>query len=90
MVEIHLEKDWYLFHRGVNWIVARKKPIMIKDKPSYKLYKSSSFQNEEDALKFYFKHVRIDENDIHSWEELIATYKEGNNLIKRWMEELNG
>ena len=93
MVEIELENGWFIIHKNKQWLVAKKRRVIQKNREPkclIKLYKTSSFMSLEVALKFYFHTVKLDENDITSWEELIAVYKEGNSLIKRWMEELNG
>jgi len=94
MVEINLERDWYLIHKNKQWIIARKTPCKIKVKGesrnSFKLYKSSSFNNPEIALKYYLEHIRLDDNDIASWKELVKLIKEGQELIKKWMVEIYG
>ena len=90
MVEIKLENGWLLIHKKTNWIIAKKRPVIIKGKDTYKLEKSSSFPNLETALKRYVEHIRLQDTEISSWKELKQAYEEGNKLLKQILEELNG
>ena len=95
MVSIELADGWYVEFKNKRWIICKKKPLIIKEKgkpprDTIASTKKHNFDSLEDALSFYFKVVKLDEVNIANWEDLKQVYQEGNDLVKLWMEELDG